>query len=363
MSNDDKRGKLLSELRKRKKLTQRDLGDLIGYTDKNISKWERGISFPNNPNIINKLAEIFEISVEELMYGELRGKANETEIRENFANQYKNNYNKYRKNILIIIISFLLFVIISLILIYFIYIKNSISVYSLIIEDNNFDELNSTVVITNKINILNFNKIVNNDNIKLLSLYYEDKSGKKNEVFSGKNENYYIEESRSYDEYFLDKLINNKVYLEVSYENTDRIDVIPISVERKYINDNIFPRKINYAVDPKNKLSNIDLNEKISLLGFENIDGYYEKKINSSAIMRFNIDTMNLIIEVNIDNDFVKINNNYFTDSILCEKINKDGMIETKELNILKEKDCETKKCSSIEDYAMYINYIKNRLK
>ena len=91
MSNDDKRGKLLSELRKGKNLTQRDLGDLIGYTDKNISKWERGISFPNNPNIINKLAEIFEISVEELMYGELRGKANETEIRENFANQYKNN--------------------------------------------------------------------------------------------------------------------------------------------------------------------------------------------------------------------------------------------------------------------------------
>lgn len=38
-------------------------------------------------------------------------------------------------------------------------------------------------------------------------------------------------------------------------------------------------------------------------------------------------------------------------------------MIENKELNILKEKDCETKKCSSIEDYAMYINYIKNRLK
>ena len=37
MSNDDKRGKLLSELRKGKNLTQRDLGDLIGYTDKNIS--------------------------------------------------------------------------------------------------------------------------------------------------------------------------------------------------------------------------------------------------------------------------------------------------------------------------------------
>ena len=79
--------------------------------------------------------------------------------------------------------------------------------------------------------------------------------------------------------------------------------------------------------------------------------------------MRFNIDTMNLIVEVNIADDFVKLNNNYFTDSILCEKINKDGMIETKELNLLKEKYFETKKCSSIEDYAMYINYIKDRLK
>ena len=66
MSNDDKRGKLLSELRKGKNLTQRDLGDLIGYTDKNISKWERGISFPNNPNIINKLAEMTDMDYSDM---------------------------------------------------------------------------------------------------------------------------------------------------------------------------------------------------------------------------------------------------------------------------------------------------------
>ena len=68
MNEDEKRGKFLSELRKRKKMTQQDLAELIHYTDKNISKWETGKSFPSNPNIISKLADIFEVTIEEIMY-------------------------------------------------------------------------------------------------------------------------------------------------------------------------------------------------------------------------------------------------------------------------------------------------------
>ena len=36
MTDDEKRGKFLCELRKRKKLTQQELGELVHYTDKNI---------------------------------------------------------------------------------------------------------------------------------------------------------------------------------------------------------------------------------------------------------------------------------------------------------------------------------------
>ena len=40
-------GKNLAELRKRKKYTQLDLANILGYSDKAISKWEKGDSLPD----------------------------------------------------------------------------------------------------------------------------------------------------------------------------------------------------------------------------------------------------------------------------------------------------------------------------
>lgn len=40
--NNEKRGNFLKKLRKSKNLTQQQLGELINYSDKNISKWENG---------------------------------------------------------------------------------------------------------------------------------------------------------------------------------------------------------------------------------------------------------------------------------------------------------------------------------
>lgn len=363
MIDDEKRGKLIYELRKKKNLTQKELGDLINYTDKNISKWERGTSFPNNPNVINKLAEVFEISVEELMYGELRGETNAIEIRENFAEQFKDNYNKYRKNIFIILVSFLVFIIIGLISIYMIFIKNSISVYSLVTENNNFDGLNSTLVITNKINIFSFSKVANRDDIQSISLYYIDKNENKKEIFNGENEDYYIEEKKNYGEYFLEELIKNKIYLEISYKSTDTVDIIELKTERKYINDNIFPKKVDSSVEGEKDLSSKKVKDKISLLGFTNTGGFYEKKINKNAIIKLDIDSMNLIIEINKDDTFEKINNNYSTDLVLYEKFEDGEIVENKELKVAGTKDCDIEKCNTINEYAKYINYIKSELK
>lgn len=39
-----KTGKLIQEARKEKGLTQLQLADILGVTDKAISKWERGVS-------------------------------------------------------------------------------------------------------------------------------------------------------------------------------------------------------------------------------------------------------------------------------------------------------------------------------
>ena len=59
-------GEIISTLRREKGLTQKDIADKLGITDKAVSKWERDIAFPDTATI-PKLAEILEINVEELM--------------------------------------------------------------------------------------------------------------------------------------------------------------------------------------------------------------------------------------------------------------------------------------------------------
>lgn len=59
-------GMMISSLRKENGMTQLELAEKMGVTDKAVSKWERDLSFPDI-NSIPKLAEIFEVSVDELM--------------------------------------------------------------------------------------------------------------------------------------------------------------------------------------------------------------------------------------------------------------------------------------------------------
>ena len=59
-------GEIISTLRKEKSMTQKDIANQLGITDKAVSKWERDIAFPDTATI-PKLAEILGVSVEELM--------------------------------------------------------------------------------------------------------------------------------------------------------------------------------------------------------------------------------------------------------------------------------------------------------
>ena len=59
-------GTMISELRKQHGMTQLELAEKMGVTDKAVSKWERDLSCPDINSIPN-LAEILGVSVEELM--------------------------------------------------------------------------------------------------------------------------------------------------------------------------------------------------------------------------------------------------------------------------------------------------------
>ena len=59
-------GMMIAELRKEKGMTQLELAEKMGVTDKAVSKWERDLSCPDINSLPN-LAEILGVSVDELM--------------------------------------------------------------------------------------------------------------------------------------------------------------------------------------------------------------------------------------------------------------------------------------------------------
>ena len=67
--NQIKIGKFIAECRKQKNLTQMQLAEKLGITDKAISKWERSIAMPDT-SIMLELCDILGISVNELLSGE-----------------------------------------------------------------------------------------------------------------------------------------------------------------------------------------------------------------------------------------------------------------------------------------------------
>lgn len=59
-------GETIANLRKQKGMTQSELAEKMNVTDKAVSKWERDLSCPDI-NTISKLADVLDVSVEELL--------------------------------------------------------------------------------------------------------------------------------------------------------------------------------------------------------------------------------------------------------------------------------------------------------
>ena len=98
--DNKKFGDFIKELRKEKQLTQKELGEKLNITDKAISKWERGLSFPDIA-VLKDSAEFFEIDMSELLNGE-RGKKQEIDIEkaiQEAIENYKNIEEKKKEKV------------------------------------------------------------------------------------------------------------------------------------------------------------------------------------------------------------------------------------------------------------------------
>ena len=119
--NQEKIGKFIAECRKDKKMTQSELAEKLGVTDKSIGNWENGRNMPDL-SLFKPLCEELGITINDLMSGE---KINKDKYQEKFEENIVNTIdystkkiNKYSNVIGLLLVIFGLFISISAIMIF-----------------------------------------------------------------------------------------------------------------------------------------------------------------------------------------------------------------------------------------------------
>lgn len=96
--NQIKIGRFIAECRKKANLTQMQLAQKLGITDKAISKWERGIAMPDT-SIMLELCDILDITVNELLSGEKSDMENKNDNSEKLLLDMAKELEKKNKTI------------------------------------------------------------------------------------------------------------------------------------------------------------------------------------------------------------------------------------------------------------------------
>lgn len=97
MLNQIQTGKFIAEIRKNKNMTQKELAEKLGISDKTVSKWETGKGMPD-VSIMGSLCEVLEINVNELLSGEkLSVESYSGKAEENMLNLIKKTEEEKKK--------------------------------------------------------------------------------------------------------------------------------------------------------------------------------------------------------------------------------------------------------------------------
>lgn len=248
-------------IRKERDITQKELADLIGVSDRTISKWENGSTVPDLETI-KKLCNELGISPDSIVKSE----KNYKDRLQDFKRMVGKFLNYILKNIFLI--GFI--VVFILLLAYFINNYNTIRIYNLTYESKNITFKDGYFFKTKVLNIITIN------NINLEKINYEPTStkielytylnGDKHVIYESDTlNNIYIEESKSYSDLLTKDVIENiKNNLYIKIYTTD-IDNNNYSYESKLI----LKQKLN-----NNKLCYKEYikeqNKKIEDLGLQN---------------------------------------------------------------------------------------------
>lgn len=176
MIDQEKFAKFIAALRKEKGLTQDDLAAHLFIGREAISKWERGVALPSY-SVLLLLSEEFDITINELLYGERKNETNEEEVEQapiklldKISTALTSKVIKYKRLLIILAILSVLVYLISC----FIFSYNSIKAYSFYANGEDFT-INQGLVMNcnNKVYFQMGNTVSHTDKeIIDMSIYY-----------------------------------------------------------------------------------------------------------------------------------------------------------------------------------------------
>lgn len=323
-------------IRQERKLTQKDLGEIIGVSDRTISKWENGTTVPDLCQIRN-ICRKLEISPSLLIKSEKIFKDGMTDLKRKVGKIL--NYLLHN----IFLIGFI--IVFILLLLYFINNFNAVKIYNLKFDSENITFENGYFFKTKVTNILvindiKINKIKNEPKEVEVELYTYVNGDKKVLYNSTTLNNIYLEENKSGTDLLTRDTIESlkkNLHLTIRTKDIDNVEQsydCKIELVNKFSNN-----KLSYTQFVKD--SKIDVNylafQNLSLFSYdknlENIEtslyslpkrknsledlGYiYDKKndvytkVDSDGGIIEYIPKMNLIKYLYIDNNILKIDIN-----------------------------------------------------
>lgn len=276
---ENKLGKVISNLRKEKGITQKDLADALSVSDKAVSRWECGNSRPDL-EMMFEISKYFNVDYKKLITARIAdGKKDDKDnkIVEEIVAEFSDMGKKKAKRIKFVLLFSVVIILILTIAIIFTNTYNRFKVYKVHSENDVFDKIDGIYVETNI-----------KDTLYLGDIILKDIKVKDTDIVS--LDIYYIENDKEYVIFNYSSL--NNIYLE-SYQSYIEIDDLSEYFENLYLRVNI-TNKDDETNSYKAKLEfTLDFSNNKAYNG----DSFITEDLNRKSIDYNEIDIKKILLE------------------------------------------------------------------
>lgn len=363
----NKLGNVISELRKAKGLKQSELADEIGISDKSISRWENGKSYPNI-DMIFQLSKYFKVSFYNLLEARMEDDNSDDELVKEIVKEFHDIKHRNKRRIKILLLITLIITVILTIAMIFTNTYNRFKVYQVEFYSDEFYPVNGFYVETKIKDTLYLS------NLKIKNINTEVANNVSVDVYYKENDKEYILQSysrldrinfssfQSYIEIGSLKDYLNNLFLKVTVVDKDN-NILTYDTQLKftldfsnnkiYYNDNS-PETINLMSKGINNIKDI-----LIANGFEEFDDMLIRKNNKKYTINYNI----LLNKVSINYEKNKFNYrlvyNLITNILEVNVFDKNNIeIENYSYDVLNNKviNCNIGKCNNYDEVLNVLN-------